>query len=293
MFRWFVVCFVAGALTLSAQTPRKIKDADVYVLDMQYANSSYQFSNVANVSGRHGGDDLPCFSPDGKTIFYSVQEGKQRDIYRYDIATKKSTPLAKTAENECEPRVTPDGKFVSVVRTDKKDVQRVWKCPIDGGNYQVVTNRLDSIDGQEWWVDDYLVLHYYKKPAFLGCVNMRHGREHFLSDVAMRCIQNIPTETSLSFYAGPAPKDSAGTIRKITEFFEISIIAPALPGSQDFVWTKRKTVLMASGSKLYEYDFAPNARWIEVADLSILGLKKITRLALDKDNNHLAVVCER
>ena len=42
-----------------------------------------------NVTKHAGDDDYPCFLPDSSgVLFSSSRDGRQRDIYRYDIASK-------------------------------------------------------------------------------------------------------------------------------------------------------------------------------------------------------------
>ena len=286
-----LVLLLGEALCNAQSADMKLPESQIYVLDMQYSGSAYSFSNAVNISNSPGYNNQPAFSPDGSYILYAAQhDGKQTDVFKYDIASKKNSCLAKTPESEYAPNFVPDGKHFSVVRVMKDKSQRVWQAPLEGGEYKVVTNRLDSIAYHLWWVDNNLLLNYIKKPAFLGSVNMYNGREHYISDVAGRCLQLIPGETAVTFHAAGPAKDSAGTIRKVTEFFEIGIIAPALAGSEDFVWTNRKTILMAKGSKLFEYDFSPNTTWKEIADFAQYGIKNMSRLALDTKNNRIAVV---
>ncbi len=283
--------FLAVCVQLHAQSKMKLPDSEIYVLNMKYDNGSYTFSDATNISNNPGFDNQPAFSADGSYLLYtSSRDGKQTDIYKYDLATKKSSCLSKTNESEFAPSFMPDGKNFSVVRVEKNDRQRVWKCALGGGEYSIVTNRLDSIAYHLWWYDNNLLLNYIKKPPFLGMVNMHNGRERFLSDVAGRCMQTVPGENSMTFYAAGPHKDSAGTIRKISEYFEIGIIAPALAGSEDFAWTNHRTLLMARGSKLYEYDFSEHATWREIADFSQYGIGNFYRISLDTANNRIAVV---
>ncbi len=290
--RTLLLSLLVGSTLCSAQNgTTKLPDTEIYLLDMQYVNGAYTFSNAQNITNRAGYSNQPAFSPDGTYLLYSaVADGKQADIYKYEIDSKATTCLAKTPENEFAPNFMPDAKNYSVVRVMKDKSQRVWKAPLGGGSYTVLTNRLDSIAYHMWWVDNTLLLNFIKKPPFLGTVSMQNGREHFISDVAGRCLQPIPGETSFTFHAAGPHKDSAGTIRKVTEFFEIGIICPALAGSEDFVWTSRKTLLMAKDSKLFEYDFSPGTTWKEVADFAQFGIKGFYRIALDSKNNRMAVV---
>ena len=53
--------------------------------------------SIVNISNNPGYDNQPSFLPDGSAILFSSnRDGKQTDIYRYDIATKTLTQLTKT-----------------------------------------------------------------------------------------------------------------------------------------------------------------------------------------------------
>ncbi|MFN3381435.1 MAG: hypothetical protein ACK41O_18390, partial [Runella zeae] len=61
-------------------------------------------------------------------------------------------------------------------------------------------------------------------------------------------------------------------------------------GSEDCAWSSDGTLWMAQGAKLYKWNPKYNTEWQEVADWSSLGIKQITRLAINPQNNKLAFV---
>ena len=61
-------------------------------------------------------------------------------------------------------------------------------------------------------------------------------------------------------------------------------------GSEDCVWTANGTLLMAHGAKLFKYTPEIDKNWQEIADLESLGIKQITRLAVNPANSLLAFV---
>ena len=62
-------------------------------------------------------------------LFSSNRDGKQHDIYRYDIATKAVTRVTNTSEDEHWPIMTPDGRTFSAVRGAQ---QQLWRLNLDG-----------------------------------------------------------------------------------------------------------------------------------------------------------------
>ena len=69
-----------------------------------------------------------------------------------------------------------------------------------------------------------------------------------------------------------------------------SVLTSTLEGSEDFAWTPDGTLLMGSGASLYHYKPGTDATWVLLADFSTLGIKQITRLAIDKQGKTLAFV---
>ena len=54
-----------------------------------------------NITNHAGDDDHPCFLPDSSgVLFSSNRDGRQRDIYRYDIASKAVRRVTNTPEDE-------------------------------------------------------------------------------------------------------------------------------------------------------------------------------------------------
>src|SRR5262249_11493454 len=98
----------------------------------------------------------PAFLPDGSgVLFSSVRGGTQYDIYRYDIASKRTVQVTNSPDNENSPIVTPDGKTFSAVRSEVPigaDNQRLWRFNLDGTNPSVLLPAVRRI-GYHVWVD--------------------------------------------------------------------------------------------------------------------------------------------
>src|SRR6476660_844793 len=136
--RWLVLAFAAaGAIHPAAQTPgppateiylapfvegeKKVTQIGIITIE----RSGMSVGTAVNITNNPGYDNQPCFLPDSSgVLFSSNRDGKQNDIYRYDIATKAVTQLTHTPENEYSPTIMPDGKTFSTVRGDE---QRLWK----------------------------------------------------------------------------------------------------------------------------------------------------------------------
>ena len=73
----------------------------------------------------------------------------------------------------------------------------------------------------------------------------------------------------------------------------IKIVTETPGKSEDFVLSKEGTYFIADGHKLYFFNPAHHSSWREMADLSIYGIRKVSRLAISKDSKQMAIVSIR
>lgn len=102
----------------------------------------YQLSSRLERKIRLGESQQPIaatWTPDGKSVAVTVNEGGFSDIILYDAFTllPKGT-VAKTWSNELEPSFTPDGKRVAFV-SDRAGSPQVYLSDLDGKNLKRLT----------------------------------------------------------------------------------------------------------------------------------------------------------
>ena len=61
---------------------------------MTIANGAIEIGPAVNITNNPGYDNQPFFTPDGRSVLFTSVRGPagttQTDIYRYDIASKRS-----------------------------------------------------------------------------------------------------------------------------------------------------------------------------------------------------------
>jgi Tol biopolymer transport system component/tRNA A-37 threonylcarbamoyl transferase component Bud32 len=73
------------------------------------------------------------WSRNGETILYVTDGGAtRRDVWTYDIARKKSSPLLASAFGEWNAKLSPDGKWLAYVSDESRDFQVYIKSFPDG-----------------------------------------------------------------------------------------------------------------------------------------------------------------
>lgn len=280
----------ASTSSLFSQSP---PGTEIYLVKATFPQASPQFGAPLNVTMRRGYDNQPAFLPDGSGLLYSsFREDGQSDIYRYQIAEGATFQITKTRESEYSPTLMPGGKYVSVVRVDADSMQRLWKYPLDN-SAQVAPPRMiiaeDSI-GYHTWIDDHmLALFILGNPPALQLVDTQNAKAQIIDTNIGRCLQKIPGRKAMSF----VHKISAHEwlIKQFDmETRQTAPLLQTLAGSEDFAWTPVASLLMAKGSKLYQWHPSRDKDWQEVADFAEAGLSSMTRLAVSPKGDWLALV---
>ncbi|WP_041951916.1 TolB family protein [Spirosoma spitsbergense] len=266
-------------------------DADIFLVDLTYKGQGIQVSNLINITQRKGYDNQPSFTPDGKCLLYtSMREDEQTDIYRFDLQSMATVPLTQTPEGEYSPTVTPDTDYFSVIRVESDKTQRLWKFPISGiGAPVLVLENVKPVGYHCWLTPDSLALFILGTPNSLQLARVSTGDTARMWERIGRSLHKIPGKKALSFVHKRTSVD--WEIKQLDlQTNLITVIAPTLSGSEDFVWTPGGLLLMAQGAGLYVFNPKIDLRWTQLADFSSVGIKQITRLAIDPEGKKLALV---
>lgn len=250
--------------------------------------------SIVNISNNPGYDNQPSFLPDGSAILFSSnRDGKQTDIYRYDIATKTLTQLTKTPEAEYSPTVTPDKRTFSVIRVEADGTQRLWRFDLDGSNPRLVLENVKPVGYHVWLDATHLALFVLGSPATLQVADTTTGTAEVVSTGIGRTLAFRPKTGALTFM-------STGEKRMLNEFDpktkQTSPLTVPLEGSQDAAWLPSGVLLMARGTLISGWS-AARKEWFPLMDLAMLPpgsptVQSITRIAVRPDGYALAIVAE-
>lgn len=294
-----VICAVALAASTGAQQPAA--NTEVYVAPLAIDRFPMTDGAALDISNNPGYDNQPSFTPDGRAVlFASNRDGKQTDIYRYDITSKTLTQLTHTPESEYSPLVTPDGKTFSVVRVEADNTQRLWRFDLDGSNPRLVLENVKGV-GYHAWLDATHVALF-----ILGGRGQANTLQ--LADTATGTVELIDSNPGRSLALRPGPS-GAGTLTYVCktdpsrwvvkEFLPSTkasaVVADALEGSEDLAWDPASLgltdhlahrLLMARGSKIFAHTAVgaghretEGGPWEQVGDFAAGGVDRITRLA--------------
>lgn len=286
---------VLGSFSGHSETqPTSPPPTEIFLVPLELSAGEVRIGRPENITNSPGYDNQPFFTLDGRGILFTAnRDGKQTDIYRYDLASREVTQLTRTPESEYSPTVTPSGDRVSVIRVEADETQRLWQFPLAGGEASLVLTDVKPVGYHAWADENTVVLFILGDPPTLQIADIESGKAEIVARDPGRGIARTPRGT-VSFVSKRATGDGTGPweiveldarVRKHTS------VGPTLPEREDYAWLPDGRILMASGSKIF-VRAADAAKWGEVADLSTAGLGSITRLAVSPDGRRLALVAE-
>lgn len=257
-------------------------------------DSSIRVGAPENISKNPGYDNQPSFVPGGSAIlFTSNRNGKQTDIYRYDLVSRSLTPLTQTQESEYSPTVTPAGDRFSVIRVEADGTQRLWQFPLSGaGGPSLVLTDVKPVGYHAWADAATLVLFVLGEPPTLRIADVTTGKADEVTERPGRCITRTP-DGQVAFVQKGSGKEPWQIVALDPKTKRRTPIAETLAGSEDYAWLPDGRLLMASGPKIFLWDKDYRVQvWREVADLTGAGIGNITRMAVSADGKRLALVAD-
>ena len=290
-----VTCALVWALGLGAWPSHAQAPAtEVYLASLTVKGTTVTVGTPVNVSQNAGYDNQPSFLPDSSAIlFTSNRDGKQTDIYRFDIAAKRLTQVTKTSDNEYSPLVTPDRKTFSTVRGD---AQNLWRFNPDGSDAGAIIDKADFKVGYHVWIDAthlaLFVLGAQGQPVTMQLWDTTAKTGEVVATSIARSLLMRPGTGTVSFISTAAGQPrSVKTIHPRTK--AIDTLVTAVDGSQDAIWLPDGRFVMARGRTLHAW--APGAT--AFAELTTVApgadvFDQITRIAVSADGKWLAFVAE-
>ncbi|HEY6504124.1 MAG TPA: hypothetical protein VIZ28_09135 [Chitinophagaceae bacterium] len=266
--------------------------SEIYLFDIKVKNGQVILSGGVNITNHKGYDNQPFFHPSKPIIYYSsFNDSGRSDIKYYDYKTKTTTNLTLTNEREYSPTVTPGGKFISCIIQRDNGAQDLGKYPINGGEPEVLINNL-TVGYHAWASKDKLVLFVLgdSNRHTLRYYDLLAKKDTIIATNIGRSLHKIPGQQAMSFVQKIS--DTVSVIKRLDlASLAVSSLVETVKGSDHLVWLKNNTILMSSGNQVFYYQLNREAPWQQVVVEGDISMPKgVTRLAVNVDNNKLAVV---
>ena len=277
-------------IALLNQTGFSQPATEVYLLNIKKDGNSFNVvpnSKPINISNNSGYDNQPSFIEKLNAVAYvSSRNKKPTDVFLYDLATAKTKQFTNNSQAEYSPKITPDGKFISVVKDTDQNLTRI---SLDGLFTEKLYTSKDSIGYYCWFNQSEIAAFTLSKPKVtLKLIHIKNKTEKYLTDSIGRSLykyrdgivicQKLKKGSYVSFI------DKKGVITQIIE----------LPkNTEDFYLTDDGWLFSSNESSLIYCNVkSKNKSWQELANLKAKGISKIFRLAVNQDKNKLVFVSE-
>ena len=244
-----------------------------------------------NLTYRDGYDNQPHFTPDGLSLLYTSFRDGQTDVYRIELATRRSVRVTRTPESEYSPTVMPAGDAFSVVRVEADGTQRLWRFAMNGFEPALLLEDVAPV-GYHAWVDARRVaLFVLGDPPTLQLADLQTGGASIAAESIGRSLHRIPGTAHVSF-VHKKDDDHWVIARFDPDSGALEEIMPTLPGREDYAWLPNGNLLMGDGVRLF-LGVPLLGSWHELHDFSPAGFSNITRIAVSPNGRQVAFVADR
>lgn len=289
---------ICSFITLSsfAQLP----ETRILMLDVSKVRNKLQFSNPKSIGFQKGYNNQPYFTPDSKYVLFTSNNGKgTTDIYKYDLSKKKNIRVTKTAEAEYSPKYNIEQEKISCVRVEKDTTtQHFYAYGFNGKKGQLLNNEMKTLGYYQWLNTNEIVGFLVPEPFTFCKFNINTNKCDTLAINPGRTFHNyhgkiyyVDKSDSTKYFIRIVAKENLRSKRKT--MVTNPIVAQTLAGEEDFVIMNDGIILMSKNGKIFSFNprkAKDNEDWMEVADLRKLGITNAFRLALNMENNKLALV---
>lgn len=285
MIRILTILYFLFPLAGLAQT-----GSEIYLFDISFRNNKFTLSNPVNITEHVGYDNQPSFHPVIPVLYYSsANDSGRTDIKSYDYVKQITRQVTNTREREYSPTITPNDYYFSCIIQRDNGQQDLGQYLLGGGPAKVLINNLKV--GYHTWVDANSLLLFVLADSTnnLHYYNLATKENSIIAKKPGRSLHTIPNQQAFSFIDKSSPDQ--WIIKQYDPASKaISPIANTVGKSEDICWTTNGYILTSDGEKLYFYKPDSGKEWQPIDTSNLQMLKKITRLATNKENTKLAVV---
>jgi hypothetical protein len=268
----------------------QLPKTELFLANIEIKNNLIKVKSAEKISNRIGYNNQPSFiNKDEEILFTSDIEGDSKThICNYNISAKKIKRLSITNTSEYSAQLLPNKKDFSVVMVEEDSTQRIWVFDLlKGENKSCLSQQTDSIGYYTWLGKDSLLYYKLTTPHSLRALNIKTNQDVWLCNNPTRSFKKISANTF--FYVIHEEKENTvflfDTRTKKATPFAIDNIGT----NQDYSWNSTLGLLKSEASRIYRYS-ADTKVWVELADFTSFGVKKITRFTISSNGKYIALV---
>ncbi len=266
---------------------------DIYVADLSVFEGLHYLGPLQNITNRtYSYDSQPMFTPDSGSLLYTTEFGDgdhvQTEIHRYYLTSRRETRITRTADSEYSPTPIPGDRAFSVIRLEADSTRRLWRFTMQGMDGEVLFRNLTAVGSHAWGNETTLLLYVLGDPPTARIADLTTGQNEVVAEGVGRSMNKIPNRNAWSFVERVSP-DEAWINEVNIGTREVRRIISTVGGGESHAWTPEGVLLMARGTRIYQWDPEVDVDWRRVADLENLGVT-VSHIAVSPDGSKIAIV---
>ena len=267
-------------------------DSEIFLLDIKFKQDKIEISNVKKISNNKGYNNQPIFVSNDKILFTS-ERNFQNDIVEYNSIDNSLKYLTNTQTSEYSPIRYKKNK-VSAVSLDKKGEQYLRIYNIKNNTYNIpFTDKIVGYYNYSKQIKNLIISSVLENNELVLYTSNLKTKEHtYVDNNTGRSIHNIPKykfgQEKISYIS---KKDSIWNINYVDlSNYKTKTITTTLNNNEDICWFKDGSILTSHKNNLYIFNSKLSKNWKLLCSLEEYGITNISRIAINPDNDKLALV---
>lgn len=266
---------------------------DIYLAELSVFDGLHYLGPLQNITNRtYSYDDQPMFTPDGRSLLYVTEYGYgervQTEIHRYYLSSRRETRITRTDESEYWPTPVPGDRAFSAVRVEADSTQRIWRFTMEGMDGEMLFRDLNAVGYHAWGNETTVLIYVFGEPPTVRIADLTTGESEVVASGVGRSLNRIPNRNAWSFVERVSA-DEAWINEVNIGTHEVRRLIAAVRGGEFHAWTPDGVLLMALGSRIYQWDPEVDRDWRRVADVADMGIT-VSRIAVSPDGSMMAIV---
>ena len=267
-------------------------DSEIFLLDIKFKQDKIEISNVKKISNNKGYNNQPIFVSNDKILFTS-ERNFQNDIVQYDSSKKSLKYLTNTLTSEYSPIRYKKNK-ITAVSLDKKGEQYLRIYDIKDNTFKIpFTDKIVGYYNYSKQIKNLIISSVLENNELVLYTSNLKTKEHtYVDNNTGRSIHNIPKykfgQEKISYIS---KKDSIWNINYVDlSNYKTKTITTTLNNNEDICWFKDGSILTSHKNNLYIFNSKLSKNWKLLCSLEEYGITNISRMAINPDNDKLALV---
>jgi len=267
-------------------------DSEIFLLDIKFKQDKIEISNVKKISNNKGYNNQPIFVSNDKILFTS-ERNLQNDIVQYDSSENSLKYLTNTLTSEYSPIRYKKNK-VTAVSLNEKGEQYLRIYNIKDNTFKIpFTDKIVGYYNYSKKIRNLIISSVLENNQLVLYTSNLKTKEHtYIDNNTGRSIHNIPKnkfgEEKISYIS---KKDSIWNINYVDlSSYNTKTITTTLNNNEDICWFKDGSILTSYKNNLYIFNSKLSKDWKLLCSLEEYGITNISRIAINPDNDKLALV---